>query len=82
MLGCKGMGAQKAAWIEAFGAEASTAGGLAHTATLMDLVKAFDRIPQGLLVREAVALAYPLKMLRLSIAIYRMNRTIRVAGAC
>ena len=31
-------------------------------------------------VREAVALGYPLKILRLSIAVYRSNRAIRIDG--
>jgi len=44
------------------------------------LVKAFDRITQWLLVREDIALGYPLKLLRLSIAVYKLNRVIRIGG--
>ena len=80
----KAKGANVVAWKQAMAAEAAAAAGptVHHAEALLDLVKAFDRIPQWLLVREAVALGDPLKMLRLSIAIYKMNRTIRVAGAC
>ena len=45
---------------------------------MLDLVKAFDRAPHWLLLREAHALGYPLWMLRLSIATYRLPRVIRV----
>ena len=44
----------------------------------MDLVKAFERVPYWLLVQEAIALAYPLWLLKLSIATYQLPRTLRV----
>ena len=75
-------GPNVAAWKQAMAAEvAAAAKSIVHYAqTLLDLVKAFDRIPLWLLVREAVALGYPLKVLRLSIAVYRFNRVIRIDG--
>ena len=47
---------------------------------LLDLVKAFDRILLWLLVREAIALGYPLRVLRLSVAVYKLSRVIRIGG--
>ena len=49
-----------------------------YAQALLDLVKAFDRVPLWLLVQEAVALGYPLRILRLSIATYRLERVIRI----
>ena len=60
---------------------AATAEPTAHYAqALLDLVKAFDRIPLWLLVREAIALGYPLRVLRLSVAVYKLGRVIRIGG--
>ena len=41
---------------------------------LLDLVKAFERIPHRVLRREADRLGYPLRLLRLAIAVYKMPR--------
>ena len=49
-----------------------------YVQTLLDLTKAFDMVPRWLLVREAVELGDPLKLLRLSIATYKLRRVIRV----
>ena len=51
-----------------------------YAQALLDLVKAFDRIPLWLLVREAIALGYPLRVLRLSVAVYKLSRVIRIGG--
>ena len=40
---------------------------------LLDLVKAFGRIPHWLLVREAIALGYSLVLLKLSMAVYLLE---------
>ena len=48
--------------------------------TLIDLVKAFDRVPWHVIVREAHRLGYSLWILRLSIAAYRADRVLRVCG--
>ena len=39
------MGARKAAWQEAFAAEAASLGGPEHAQALLDLVKAFETVP-------------------------------------
>lgn len=51
-----------------------------YVQTLLDLIKAFDKVPLWLLVREALPLGYPLKLLRLSIATYQLKRVIRVGS--
>ena len=78
----KGMGANVAAWIQAAAAERAAAlrPSVEYAQALLDLVKAFDRVPLWLLVREAAALGYPLKMLRLSIATYLLERIIRIGS--
>jgi len=48
---------------------------------LLDLVKAFERIPYRVLLREARRLHYPIRMIRLAIATYRLPRVIRVGAA-
>ena len=76
----KGMGADVAAWKQAAAAEmAATMEEYAKYAqALLDLVKAFDRVPIWLLIREAVEMGYPLDLLRLSVAAYRLKRVIRI----
>ena len=56
----KGMGADVAAWKQAARAELAAAATfkVGYGQALLDLVKAFDRIPHWLLVQEAVALGY------------------------
>ena len=78
----KGMGANVAAWIQAAAAERAAAlrPSVEYAQALLDLVKAFDRVPLWLLVSEAVALGYPLKILRLSLATYLLERVIRIGS--
>ena len=45
---------------------------------MLDLVKAFERIPHWLLLQEAKALGYPVWMLKLSVATYRLKRVLRI----
>ena len=73
-------GAQRAAWAAAFAAEASAAQGKQHLASLLDLVKAFERIPHHLVAAAAARLGYNLVVLRLSLAAYRLARAIGVEG--
>ena len=76
----KGMGANVAAWIQAAAAERAAAlrPAVDYAQALLDLVKAFDRVPLWLLLQEATALGYPLRVLRLSIATYLLERVIRI----
>ena len=46
---------------------------------LLDLVNAFERVPHRRLVHVAEALGYPLWLIRLSLAAYRLPRTVRIA---
>ena len=52
----------------------------AYAQGLLDLVKAFDSVPYGILVREAKQLGYPLRILRLSLLTYVMPRTLRLGS--
>ena len=76
----KKMGSTVAAWKQGFRAELAAESG--HTVNyceaLLDLVKAFDYVPHWVLIREGLALGYPLWLLRLSIATYKMSRVLRV----
>lgn len=74
------MGAQRAAWTAAFSAEAAAAGGREHAAALLDLVKAFEMIPHWALAKAAKQCGYSLKVLRLSVAAYRIARSIGIDG--
>lgn len=48
---------------------------------LLYLVKAVERIPHHILVREAAALGYPGWLIRLAVATYRLRRALRVGKA-
>lgn len=79
----KAMGADIAAWKQAARAElvATASHQVGYGIALLDLVKAFERVPHWLLVNEAVELGFPLWILRLSLAAYRLPRTLRVGRA-
>eukprot|EP00973_Karenia_brevis_P009309 1260699-Karenia_brevis.AAC.1 len=51
-----------------------------YAAVLLDLVKAFERVPRDWLVRQAVKYEYPLLVLKLSLAAYSLQRTIGIDG--
>ena len=76
-----GRGSTVAAWKQAARGELAAATGKGYAQVLLDLVKAFERIPYRVLVREATGLHYPLRMIRLAIATYRLPRVIRVGTA-
>ena len=76
-----GRGSTVAAWKQAVRAEVAAASGVTYGQVLFDLVKAFERIPYRVLLREALNLQYPLRLLRLAIATYKLPRVIRVGGA-
>ena len=76
--GAKGMGAQRAAWTAAFSAETAMSSGNDHAAVLLDLVKAFEMINHSDLVRAAKEHGFSLKVLRLSLAAYRLARSVGI----
>ena len=49
-----------------------------YAQALLDLAKAFDRIPHWLILREAIALGYPLWFIRLSLQAYKLKRIIKI----
>ena len=77
-----GRGADVAAWKQAARAESAAAFGLDYAAALLDLVKAFERVPHDLLVRRASSLRYNLYLLRVSTSAYLLARTVQVRGVC
>lgn len=78
----KGSGANVAVWKQAARAKlaATASWRVGYGQALLDLVKAFDRIPHHLLAREAAALRYPLWMLRLAITTHRLTRVLKIGG--
>ncbi len=72
------MGAHVAVWKQAARAELAAVVGTDYAVVLLDLVKAFERVPHEVVLREAIRLGYPLWMLRLSFATYRLGRVLRI----
>ena len=48
----------------------------------LDLVKAFEGVPHDWLVRQAAKCQYPMKVLRLSIAAYKLGRVLICGCVC
>ena len=80
-FGGKGMGAQRAAWMVAMRAEAAARDNLFMAQSLLDLVKAFERVPHYHIAGAAKRLGYCLCTLRLSLAAYRLPRVLGADGA-
>ena len=80
IFGGKGKGAQRAAWVEAFRAEATASCGEHQAQALLDLTKAFEAVPHGKLLEAAAELGYPLALLRMSLEAYRLQRTVGSAA--
>ena len=74
------MGAQRAAWQASFHAESATLDKKCYGQALLDIIKAFERIPHPLLAKAAKKHGYCLWVLRLSLAAYRSKRAVGVAG--
>ena len=72
------MGAQRAAWEAAFHAENAALTNLEYAQSMLDLVKAFERVPHQVLIAAAARHGYNLWLLRLSLAVYRLRRVIGV----
>eukprot|EP00973_Karenia_brevis_P025095 3460116-Karenia_brevis.AAC.1 len=49
---------------------------------MLDLVKAFERVPYRWLAAQGIKYSYPMTVLRLSIAAYRLGRCIIINGLC
>jgi hypothetical protein len=49
---------------------------------MLDMVKAFERVPHHWLVKQGARYSYPMRILRLSIAAYRLSRCIIIDGIC
>ena len=75
-----GKGADFAAWNQAARVEMAAIGRwkTGYAQALLDLVKAFERVPYWLLVREAIVLECPLWLLKLSVSTYELPRVLRV----
>ena len=80
IFGGPGKGAQAAAYQTALVAETANRDGDAFAASLLDLVKAFETVPHVVLVKAAHDKGYPLVLLRLCLAAYRLERAIGVDG--
>ena len=70
-----------AAWKQSARAEFVSSLNAGYGQALLDLVKAFERIPHALLAREAKALGYPVWLIHLAIATYQLQRVLRVGKA-
>ncbi len=64
----------------AFRAEAAALQAEQHAQSLLDLVKAFERVPHHLVCRAAARHGYNLWILRLALAAYRLPRVIGIGG--
>jgi hypothetical protein len=80
LFGAKGMGAQRAAWLAAFKAEAAAYGGEQHVMAMLDLKKAFEMVDHGKLLEAARRLSYDSTVLRLSLQAYKMRRAVGTDG--
>ena len=52
-----------------------------YAQSLLDLVKAFEKLPHHLIIAAAIKHGYDLWVIRLSLAAYRMPRTVGIDGA-
>jgi len=75
------MGAQKAAWQAGFQAEAAALSRSNYAQALLDLVKAFETVPHDVVARLADKHKLNLWLVRLSLASYRLARTIGIDGS-
>ncbi len=80
IFGGPSMGAQRASWEAAFTAELAAMQKMVHLQALYDLVKAFETVAHHILLKFAIAKGYCIPLLRLSLAAYRLRRTIGIGG--
>ena len=74
------MSAPRAAWMTEFHAEQAAREEMHFAQTMLDLVKAFELIPHHHIILAAIKHGYPLYLLRLSLAAYRLPRTVGIEG--
>ncbi len=77
----RGKGAHVAAWKQATRAEHAAALKVSFAQLLLDLQKAFELVDHNELAREAMEVGYPLHLLRLAVAAYRLPRAMVIDGA-
>ena len=86
MYAGRGKGADVAAWKQAVRAEAAAAAvqtsksGRGVRSSALGPHQAFREVPHAILARKAAKLGYPLWILRLPLAAYRLPRSLRIAG--
>ncbi len=76
----RGRGAHVAAWQHAQRAEQAADAGATFVQLLLDMQKCFELVPHDVLVQEARAVGYPLPLLRLALAAYRLPRSLSIGG--
>jgi len=81
LYGGPSMGAQKAAWQAAYHAETAALSGSNYAQALLDLVKAFEKVPHDVVFRLAQKRGFNLWLVRMSVASYRLARSIGIDGA-
>jgi hypothetical protein len=75
--------AKVASWKQAARAELARAiPQVDYAGALLDMVKAFERVPLEWLVRQGKKYAYPMQILALSIKAYQLPRTVVIDGIC
>ena len=80
LYGSTGKAATKATWLSAWEAEAAKDRGALFAQSLLDLAKAFETIPHQRLWQMAEKRGYPLKVLGLALAAYRLPRAVSADG--
>ncbi len=80
LLAGAGRGADTAAWKQAARAECAAGAGASYAQLLLDLEKAFELVDHRVLIDEAIAVGFPLPLLRLSLAAYRLPRALAIEG--
>ena len=78
IYGASGKAAKRASWLSAWEAENAKSKEGLYAQALLDSAKAFETVPQNKLWAQAAARGYPLQMLRLALAAYRLPRVIGI----
>ena len=75
-----GKAAGVAAWKHCLRAELAAHAQADFATVLLDVVKCFEFVPHDTLCEESAAIGYPLALLRLTLAAYRLERRIGIQG--